>query len=393
MGAIDVAAVRADTPGCGSRAHLNNAGASLPPRPVLDAQIGHLRREAEIGGYEANEEAAAEVEQFYPAVAELIGAQPDEIAYVENATRAWDMAFYAIPFQPGHRILTTTSEYSSNGLAFQQVARRYGVRVDVLPDDEYGQLSIDALEAELKRGDVQLVAINHVPTHNGLINPAAEIGRRCRAAGVLYLLDACQSVGQLAVNVQEIGCDLLSATGRKFLRGPRGTGFLYARRDVIDALEPPFLDMRAAEWTSRDHFEIRADARRFETWERSVAGQIALGVAARYAHDVGPAEIEKRVIALADDLRTRLGGIDGVAVHDRGVSASGIVTFTVDGYEPAVLVDRCREQGINVSASRGVNQRFDRAARPVVRASVHYYNTSDELARLLDVVETSVGRR
>nr|WP_281352489.1 aminotransferase class V-fold PLP-dependent enzyme [Phytoactinopolyspora alkaliphila] len=370
---------------------MNNAGAALMPQPVIDAVSEHFQLEATTGGYEAYHRAAERTQRFYPAVAGLIGAQPGEIAFVENATRAWDMAFYSIPLRDGDRILTTTTEYSSNGIAFQQVARRYGVRVDVVPDDEHGQLSVEHLAEELRQGDIRLVAINHVPTHNGLVNPAAEVGRLCRESDVLYLLDACQSVGQLAIDVTEIGCDMLSSTGRKFLRGPRGTGFLYVRHDVVTTLEPPFLDMRSAEWTAPDTYKMRDDARRFETWERYVAGQIGLGVAADYAAALGVDAIEERITHLAAMLRERLAAEPGVELWDRGEKKSGITTFTVDGRDSLQIRDMLLEQGINVSVTHGDEQQYDsRAAKEAVRASPHYYNTEDEMERLVDAV-TSTG--
>ncbi|MGI5419816.1 aminotransferase class V-fold PLP-dependent enzyme [Actinomadura luteofluorescens] len=384
---MDIDELRSDTPGCAKVAHLNNAGAALPPRPVIDAVAGHFELETLIGGYEAAERNEALIARFYDAVAGLLGARPDEIAFVENATRAWDMAFYAIPFADGDRILTTTSEYSSNAIAYQQVAAAKGARVGVVPDEPDGTLSLDALEAELAKGDVRLVSLNHIPTHNGLINPAAEVGRLCRAHGVLYLLDACQSVGHLSVDVEEIGCDILSATGRKFLRGPRGTGFLYVRREILRTLVPPFLDLQAADWKAPDGFELREDAQRFETWERHVAGQIGLGVAADYAADLGMARIEERVLGLAARLREELAARPGVTVLDKGARPSGIVTFTVDGREPAAVKAAARELDVNINVTDPLAHGYDPHARPsAVRASVHYYNTDEELERLLSVL-------
>jgi cysteine desulfurase/selenocysteine lyase len=226
---IDVARARADTPGVEGLAHLNNAGAALPPQPVLDAVIDHLRREAEIGGYEAADERGDSVEHTYDAIARLIGARRDEIAIVENATRAWDMAFYALELREGDRVLTTNAEYASNYIPMRQVADRTGAAVVVVPDDEHGQVDVERLAAMLDER-VKLVSLVHVPSQGGLVQPAAAVGAACRAAGVPLLLDACQSIGQMPVDVEEIGCDMLSATGRKFLRGPRGTGFLYVRR-------------------------------------------------------------------------------------------------------------------------------------------------------------------
>ncbi|GAA1531987.1 aminotransferase class V-fold PLP-dependent enzyme [Actinomadura kijaniata] len=384
---IDIDKVRAETPGCANVVHLNNAGAALPPRPVIDAVAAHLEREAMTGGYEAHEASAGAAGRFYDAVAGLIGARRDEIAYVENATRAWDMAFYAVPFGEGDRILTTTSEYSSNAIAYQQVARRRGATVEVVPDDAHGQISLDALAGALARGGVRLVSLNHIPTQNGLVNPVAEVGRLCREAGALFLLDACQSVGQLAVDVTEIGCDLLSSTGRKYLRGPRGTGFLYVRREALGTLEPPFLDLQAAEWHAPDRYEPRDDARRFETWERFVAGQIGLGVAADYAAALGVEAIEDRVTGLAERLRSLLAEHSGVTVLDRGAHRSGLVTFTVEGHDAMDMKLSLREKGINVSVTvPRAHGYLPDAPDAAVRASVHYYNTEEELGRLVEAL-------
>jgi cysteine desulfurase/selenocysteine lyase len=386
---FDVERARRDTPGVARVAHLNNAGSALPPAPVTEAVIAHLRLEEGIGGYEAAAAAADQIDAVYPAIARLIGCRPHEIAVVENATRAWDMAFYSLPFKPGERILTARAEYASNVIAYLQVAQRTGAVIEVVDDDEHGQLSVADLRARLEQGPAKLIAMTHVPTQGGLVNPAEEVGAVAREAGVPFLLDACQSVGQFPVDVERIGCDMLSATGRKFLRGPRGTGFLYVRESMLDRLEPPFLDLHAATWTAPGSYEIRGDARRFENWETYYAGKIGLGVAAEYAMSWGLDAIEARVSALAESLRGQLSDLAGVTVHDQGVRRCAIVTFTLDGVPAAEIKQLLAAQDINTSVTGAASARFDlprRGLDAMVRASVHYYNTEAEIARLISAL-------
>jgi selenocysteine lyase/cysteine desulfurase len=390
---IDVAALRADTPGCARVAHFNNAGAALMPRPVIAAVQGHLAREAEIGGYEAAAEAEVEgrLAAFYTGFARLLNCGPDEVAYVENATRAWDMVFYGLKLAPGERVLVHGSEYASNVMAALHRARRDGIGVDLVPSDATGQIDLAALESLIGPRH-RAVLLTHVPSQGGLVNPAEAVGAIARRHGLFYLLDACQSAGQIALDVQAIGCDALSGTGRKFLRGPRGTGFLYVRRGSLDRIEPPFVDLHAGVWEAPDRFAFVPGTLRFENWESFVAGRLGLAVAVDYALGIGLPAIEARIAALAGGLRAELAGLPGVAVHDLGARRSGIVTFSRQGEEAVALSARLRAGGINTSVSTLAWSRLDfgpRGLSSVVRASVHAYNTEDEIARL--VAEVAAG--
>ncbi len=386
---IDVARARRETPGCAHVLHFNNAGAALMPQPVIDAFLGHLRLETRLGGYEAAEAAHEAVGHTYDAVARLLGCRREEVAVVENATRAWDMAFYALPFRPGDRILTAQAAYASNYIAFLQVAKRTGVAVEVIENDAHGQIDVERLRAALDER-VKLVALTHVPTNGGLVNPAAEVGSIAQQAGIPFLLDACQSAGQMPLDVDALGADLLSATSRKFLRGPRGVGFLYVRSTLLDVLEPPFLDLHAATWTAPDAYAVRPDARRFESWESNVAARIAFGAAVDYALGWGLEAIWERVQPLAEALRARLRALPGVTVHDLGRTRCGIVTFSARTLDAQAVKERLRTRGINVAVSLPASTLLDAQARrlpDLVRASVHYYNTEDEIDRFCAALE------
>ncbi|GAA4932422.1 selenocysteine lyase/cysteine desulfurase [Nonomuraea thailandensis] len=385
---LDIQALRADTPATTALLHANNAGASLQPQPVTDTVLNYLALEQQRGGYEAAIARHAEREAVYADLARLIGAQSRQIAITDSATRAWNLAFASVPFRPGDRILTSMAEYASNYLAFLHLQERLPVTVTPVPSDETGQLSVRAL-ADLLDDRVRLVAVTHIPTNGGLVNPAAAIGELVADSQALFLLDACQSVGQMPVDVGEIQADLLTTTGRKYLRGPRGTGFLYVSDTALDVLRPPIADLFGARWTERDSYTLRRDARRFELYESNIAATLGLGAAARYAAAVGPSASWARIRALAERLREGLAAEPGITLTDQGHVKGGIVTFTVRGWEPPQLVERLRARDINIWHSSIESTRLDmekRGLRSVVRASVHYFNTEQEIDRLVEAI-------
>jgi len=370
--------------------HLDNAGASLMPRCVLDTQIEHLQLEAAVGGYEAERLENERIEAVYDLVARLINCGRDEVAIVENATVGWMMAFYSIPFKRGDRILTAEAEYASNYLAYLQVAREHGVVVEAIPSTASGEVCIDSLRAMIDER-VRLISITHVPTNGGLVNPVEAIGAVAREHGIFYIVDACQSAGQLVLDVEAIQCDVLTATGRKFLRGPRGVGFLYVRDTVLDSLHPPMIDLFSARWTAPDQYELRADARRFENWENNYAAKLGLGRALEYALDIGIDVIESEVSRLSALLRGKLADVPGVTVQDIGARQCGIVTFSVEGVAASVIEKQLRENHILVSVSSPASTLIDASRRQLpdlVRSGVHYFNLESELDALVAVVRS-----
>jgi len=390
---LDLARLRAETPGCANVLHLNAAGAALQSRRTLDATLDHLKLEGEIGGYEAADKKRETLNGFYPSVARLIGAEAGEIAFVENATRAWDLAFYSLDFKAGDRILTCRSEYSSNYISYLQVAKKTGVEIVVVPDDNHGQIDVAALERMIDTR-TKLISISHIPTQGGLVQPAEAVGRIANQAGVMYLLDACQSVGQLPVDVNRLGCDFLSATGRKYLRGPRGTGFLYARQKTTATIEPIFLDNHAAKWTGDAEYKTFDNALRFENWERYFAGVLGLKEAVDQANELGMEAIWARLKELADGLRARLSQVKRVTLTDLGALKGAIVTFAVANADHVALKATLAAEKINVTVSTQFSSRLDLKGRGllnVMRASVHVYNTEAELDRFVEALKKAIA--
>jgi selenocysteine lyase/cysteine desulfurase len=388
MSELDVEALRAMTPGCANRIHLNNAGAALLSRVTIAAMTDYLQREALLGGYEAEAEAAAQIGDVYELLADLVGALPSQIALFDNSTHAWNAACYSVPIRAGDRILTGRNEYGSAVLAYLQIAQRTGAEVVVVPNDDSGQIDVAAL-ADRIDARTKLIGLTWVPTAGGLVNPAADVGRIARAADVLYLLDATQAVGQFPIDVSAIGCDMLTGTGRKFLRGPRGTGFLYVGPRALDRLDPFVAEIRSATWDGGRSFTWVDGARRFETWENSYINVVGLGAAVRQALDIGLHRIGKRSSALGARLRSGLAEIDGVTVHDLGREQCAIVTARVAGVDTGEVADALARRGINVSTTVAEHNQFDSEVRdvhPMVRLSPHYYNTEAEIDQAVDVV-------
>ncbi|MCX4981894.1 aminotransferase class V-fold PLP-dependent enzyme [Streptomyces sp. NBC_00572] len=387
---LDVAALRADTPGCRKVIHFNNAGCGLLATPVLDVMVGHLNLEARMGGYEASAARATEVRAFYAEIAALINTTPDNIAFAGSATHAYANALSSIPFEADDVILTTRDDFVSNQIAFLSLRKRFGVRIVHAPDTPDGGVDVEAMAALMRTHRPRLVSATHVPTNSGLVSPIAEIGRHCRELDLLYLVDACQSVGQFVIDVEEIGCDLLTATCRKFLRGPRGSGFLYVSDRVLRAgYEPLFIDMHGARWTAPGAYEPVPTAARFEEWEFPYATVLGSAAATRYAREVGIEAIEQRTPALAARLRDRLELVPGVRVLDRGPRLAALVTFAVEGWQPQPFKAAMDARGINSALSFREFAQFDFGDKGIewcLRLSPHYYNTEEEVDHVADTV-------
>jgi len=384
----EIQALRAATPGTREYIHFNNAGCSMPPESTLDTVIRYLREEALNGGYETEAKYAAQLRDVYTLIGKLINADPNEIAIVENASTGWHLAFNGIDFQPGDEVITSEMEYVTGHLGFLNVKKTRDIRVTVIPNDAHGNFDLAALGNAINP-KTRLIAITHIPSTAGNILPVEAIGRVARRHNILYLVDACQSVGQLPLDVEAIGCDMLAVTGRKYLRAPRGTGFVYVRKNVWDKLRLFFIDGHSVTSVTRDSFKLLDNARRFELYEKNRALVLGLGAAVQYALDLGLGRIEERIGDLAGTLRARLAAIPGVTVHDKGDRLCGIVTFSVAGIDAQKVKAALQEKKINVSVGNAQNTLVYMNRHhliSVVRASLHYYNTYQEIDTLCSAV-------
>ena len=384
--------IMAQTKGTVNKIHFNNAGASFLPDVVVETMINYLTEEAIIGGYEAEAKYSAELDNVYVLVAKMINAEKEEIALVENASTAWGLVFNGIDFKKGDEIITSEMEYSTNLIGFLSVKKYYGAEIKVIPNDAHNNFSLSALEKAISP-KTKLIAVTHIASAAGNMLPIVEIGKIANKHNILYLVDACQSAGQFPLDVKAVGCDMLSVTGRKYLRAPRGTGFLFVKKGAQDKIKPLLMDGHSTEWIKPDNYKLRSDARRFELYEKNRALTLGLGKAIEYALNIGLDRIWQRVQLLANLTRKQLNTIDGVTVHDTGNELCGIVTFSVQGIDSALVKNKLEEKQINTSVGRAITTPLymdKNHLETVVRASVHYYNTEEETQILCDALSTII---
>lgn len=386
-----LADLRAETPGINQRIHLNNAGAALMPQPVAATIHQHLELETQIGGYEAAALKIEEIQQFYQSVARLINADARQIAYTSSATDSYNQALSSIEFEPGDVLLTTINDYASNQIAFIQLAKRFNVQILRAKDTPDGGVDLSSMETMIKRHRPKLVALTHIPTNSGLVQPAAAVGALCKEYDILYLLDACQSAGQMPLDVKALHCDFLSATFRKYLRGPRGAGFLYISDRVLQSkMEPLFLDMLSATWKQPNQYQSVDNGKRFELWEKPYALVLGSKAAVDYALNIGLGPISDRVLSLAAYGRKKLAEIPGLRLLDEGAQLCGIITFHLAHQAAETLKKQLQQHGINTSIATLEAALIDfqnKGVTAALRVSPHYYNTFAELDTLVEKIK------
>jgi selenocysteine lyase/cysteine desulfurase len=397
----EVLKFRNETAGTKNVIHLNNAGSGLMPDIVTQAQLDHIKLESEIGGYEASALRADIVKAFYEQASLLFNCKPTNIAFTASATDSYTRALSSIPFKTGDVILTDCDDFVSNQIQFLSLQKRVGIKIVHIKNAAIGGVDLSDLQEKLHKYLPRLLAITHIPTNSGLVQPVNEIAKiyndylNVYPDKTWYILDACQSVGQMKLDVQKLRCDFLSVTCRKFLRGPRGTGALYISDRVLqNGLEPMFIDMRGAEWIEKDKYKHQPDAKRFEDWEFAYSTVMGTKAAIEYCRNIGEDKIWHQVKLLSGITRQKLSEISGIKVLDRGTELGGLVTFTVKDSDPVLIVSELLKRRINVVPSYrafGVIDFDEKGVKWAVRASPHYYNTLDEIEAFIEGLQEIIA--
>lgn len=391
MSYLSLEKIREDTAGCSNKIFLNSAGSSLMPKVVVESMITYLRQEEEIGGYDLAKKEKGPIENLYKEVAKLLNSQVKNIAFTYNATDAYSRALSSIPFKSGDYILTTDDDYASNQISFLGLQKRFGILIARGKNLPNGDLDLNDFESQIKQIKPALIAVTHIPTNSGMIQPVVEIGELCKKFGIWYLLDACQSIGQIGVDVQKIGCDFLSATGRKFLRGPRGTGLLFLSDRVIhEGLEPLMMDLHGAEWIGFDHYKAEMNAKRFEFWEFSYTSLIGLSAAIHYANNIGIENIENYNFKLMHLLRSELSKNSSLRILDKGSRQSSLLTFDIPGKSIEKLEYELKSNKVYYSISTKNAALIDFTKKGIeyaIRLSPHYFNSLEEMQKVSEILE------
>lgn len=392
MNELDLKRIRNDIKQLDDKIFLNSAGSSLPPDSVWHVIHDYHELEATFGGYKAADLSNAKIDDFYTNAAQLLGCQPRNIAFTNNATDSYLKALLSYDYHKDDVIITSDDDYASNYIHFISLQKRYGIKILRIANLENGDLDISDFENLLDTHSPKLVSISHIPTNSGLIQQVEPVGEICQERGIPFLLDACQSAGQLKLDVNELKCDFLSLTGRKFLRGPRGTGILYVADRVLESNRYPVtIDGRGAIWNAESDYRMLPDAKRYEMWEKPFALLLGLSEAIRYANEIGLHTIQSYNSTLMTHFRDKLGAVDGVKIYDRGSRKGNILTFRKEGKSLRDHQSKLDHHNILYSVSEkewGFIDFNKKKVDWVVRLSPHYFNTMEEIDQVSHVIDS-----
>jgi cysteine desulfurase / selenocysteine lyase len=373
--------------------YLNNAGAGIMSTKTYEVIINYLKLEREIGAYHAAAKSKTLSDNFYINAAKLINANsPSEIAYMDSASRGWNMIVYGTPLKKGDTILTLSSEFGTNLITLFNYAKLNDFKVCVIKCDINGSFLIEEIENKLKEG-AKLIAISHAVAHGSIINPVEEIGKLAKKYGAYYIVDGCQTVGQIKVDVQSIQCDAYMTTGRKWLCGPRGTGFLYVKSS--SQMRTTQLDLASADLIFDDNLnliriEVRNDAKQFELWEKSFANLLGLSSAIEECLESKIEVISVKIQELSNKLRFAASSNENIKLIGKTISLSGILGFYLDDYSKESYVQNEFDKfdlRISTMSDWDCPMHFPKnGANKIFRLSPHFYTDNDTIEKACEII-------
>jgi len=371
--------------------YLDNTATTPTPKPVIDAMLEYFNEyNANVGRgvHRATMRATEVFEAVRKKIANVINCDGDEIAYTKNATESINIVAQGLGLKSGDKVVTTVLEHHSNILPWQRLQER-GVKLEVIGATNDCLLRPEDFEAAIDKS-TRLIATHQVSNSVGSIQPVEEIGKVAKENDVLFLLDAAQSVGHMPVDVRKIGCDFLAAPGHKGLLGPQGTGFLYFRKELGKELKPLLVGGGMVEEVGKDRVEFSKPPQIFDGGTPNIPGIIGLGRACDYVLDIGIERIEKRERELTESMMkiAKIGNVSVYGPTDLN-KRGGVVSFNVKGlghHDVASMLDELEKIAVRSGHHCAQPTMKHLGVEGTVRASVHYYNLPDEVAKLVETV-------
>lgn len=386
---IDVERVRSDTQVAQEVIYFNNARVSPYPRPAARAIRDFVEVEATGGWAELD---ATEIHRdTRAALARLLNSTEDNTILTTSATHAFNLIVNGLDWGPDQNVVMSDLAYRSIAIALLHLEARLGVQLRVAPSDE---LLIDP-ETLLALVDdkTRLVVVPQLATFSGVIQPVTRLAELLAETGALFAVNGTQALGQIPVDVQAIGSDFFFATSRKWLRGPRGLGVLNVKPGLIPRLLPTTVGHTAALWTGPGEYEIVASPDRFHAGDHPFALMKGLSASADYAMGVGVESIFERNLELGSYAREALRSA-GIKIHDDVHGQTGNIPLQVGERDPDDVVDHLRAHGVAACVIYEENNLLAlrrMGARSLVRLSISYFNTKEEIDRVSALLEEIKG--
>lgn len=371
--------------------NFNNAGSSKNSNKVIKTIIAYLEEEQKLGGYLAAKLNRPKILNFYRVFSKLIKCKKSEISFLPSSTYGWNFFLNSISFKKNDNVIIFENEYGNN---FISLLKKKNLKIKVSKLSHDGQVCFESLKENIDR-NTKLVSVCHISSQCGNLIDVQKVGKIVKEINrnTLFLVDACQSIGQIDINVRKINCDVMIGSGRKYLRGPRGTGFIFIKDDLKKNLSPIISDSFSCKIVNMKKIIYKKNY--FETFEYSPALLLGLTEAIENIHSIGIKKIQKKIKKLSLYFRLKVRKLNGVIIFENECLISGINTIIINGFSTKEVLDYLLKKKILCSISDNkTSYHFfkTRKRKSLLRLSFHYYNDFKEIDFLIKTIEELVSR-